>query len=94
MYTNWWKSLLPGSESDDENHGSCVLAKAAGPTLGVARKADIVIVKTSLRTSRLLDAFYKIRNDVEKRGKNGKALINFSGSFGSNVPAAQRDNGQ
>ena len=91
MYTNWWKSLLPGSESDEDDHGSCVLAKAAGPTLGVARNADIVIVKSTLRTSRMLDAFYKIRNDVEKKGKKGKAVINFSGSFGNNAPDAQKD---
>lgn len=39
----------------------------------------------------MLDAFYKIRNDVEKKGKKGKAVINFSGGFGNNVPGPQQD---
>jgi len=92
MYANWWKNLLPGSENDDANHGSCVLAKAAGPTLGVARNADIVIVKLGETISTVLDAFYKIRNDVEKKGKKGKAVINYNGSFRDlKLTEAQKD---
>lgn len=91
IYTYWWKNTGPESENDGENHGSCILAKAAGPTLGVARNADIVIVKSSFKTSTILDAFYRIRNDVEKNGKKGKAVIIYSGSLGNTLPDTQRD---
>ncbi|KAI9756789.1 MAG: hypothetical protein M4579_003706 [Chaenotheca gracillima] len=71
---------LPNARTDSTGHGSCVLSKAAGGKWGVAKRADVVIVRfpqhrngrTPLHISNLLSALNLILDDVikTKRKKN------------------------
>ncbi len=67
-------------------HGTCVLARAAGPQYGVVKKGQVTIVKrcgpetfaSSLESLRL------IYNDIAIRGRGGLSVINFSAGFQGN----------
>ena len=71
-----------GSETDWLGHGSCVAAKVAGPTYGVAKKASVVMVKAGILTlafsSYMLKATALIIQDVKSKGLQGKAVVNVS----------------
>ena len=84
---SWWNLFLNsafkqpyGVESDTANHGSCVISKIAGVFYGVAKRANIVVVKaiTSsrpfyekliLRTS-LLKSLSLVQEDIERLAKS------------------------
>ncbi|KAH8705522.1 hypothetical protein BGW36DRAFT_422075 [Talaromyces proteolyticus] len=78
----------PDRDQDDKwGHGTCVLSKAVGPSYGIAKNSDVVIVKLqadrkgkgfNILTSTFMDALVEIRSDIEKRNLQGKAVINFS----------------
>ncbi|RDW94302.1 hypothetical protein BP5796_00065 [Coleophoma crateriformis] len=88
--------LTPGdTESDPGRHGSCVASKVAGPKFGVAKNANIVIVKlpSVLTMSSVIAALAEVGNDVSQRNLEGKAVINISiGSRVLQTDAASRDN--
>ena len=82
-----WLYLLgePQIESDEIGHGTCVISKIAMPTLGVAKSANIVVVKTepmdgmgTLRLSQYFDAFVLVTGDVVSRNLQGRAVLTTS----------------
>ncbi|KAK2050944.1 subtilisin-like protein, partial [Colletotrichum caudatum] len=68
------------TETDFQNHGSCVASKAAGPVYGTAKNANIVAVKmpNKMTVSAMFAALVEIGNDVYKKNLGGKAIINIS----------------
>jgi len=44
----------PQIESDDVGHGTCVASKVASPTFGVAKSANIVVVRMQLVNGMIL----------------------------------------
>jgi subtilisin family serine protease len=74
------------TQSDEQNHGSCVLSKIAGPMYGVAKDVDVVIVKVptaamqdTVMASGMLELLAEVSEDIAKNKLQGKAVINFSG---------------
>jgi hypothetical protein len=76
-------------EFDQTGHGTCVAAMALDSELGVAKKATLVPVylRHDMRTiagaqgplfSSLLTGFEKVHQDIRDKGRQGKAVINFS----------------
>jgi hypothetical protein len=80
----WPTDMAPFPETDENGHGSCVVSKIAGPTFGVAKFADIVVVKAYHKTwsevtpSRFLKSFGRIFEDVRDRKMQRKAVVNIS----------------
>ena len=78
---------IPSTETDEQNHGSCVVSKVAGKTYGVAKNVDIVVAKVGVRqTDTALAGWYihllkKAREDVLKQNLKGKAVVNLSGGL-------------
>jgi subtilisin family serine protease len=77
---------------DDQNgHGSHVAGTVAGATFGVAKKANLVAVKVlgengGGSNSGVLDGMQFVFNEVQRKGQNGKAVMNMSlGGSRSNV---------
>ena len=71
---------LPGEasiESDIVGHGTCVASKIIGPTLGVAKSANIVIVKLdgNLHVSRVIAAWGLVAADIASGDRVGKAVV-------------------
>jgi hypothetical protein len=76
--------------NDYYNHGTCVLAWAVSPKYGVAKKANMVIVKIpvyqkdngdySCSCGGLLASIYLSLGDIQKKGLQGKVVINISWS--------------
>ena len=87
--TYWQKHAvnIPNTETDEQNHGSCVVSKVAGKTFGVAKKVNIVIAKVGVRqTDTALAGWYiyllqKVREDILKENSKGKAVVNLSGGL-------------
>ena len=85
----YWKkdAVIPNTETDEQDHGSCVLSKAAGITYGVAKKVDVVIAKVGVKqTDTALAGWYiyllgKVRRDILRRNLQGKAVVNLSGGL-------------
>ena len=71
---------------DYDGHGGSMLAKAVGPNYGVAKSANVVIVrfpvkkdyKTSFTMGAALSGLYDILNDISVNEMSGKAVINLS----------------
>jgi len=63
-------------------HGSCVLTWAVSPKFGVAKRADVVIVKYEARPTlrEYMIAIQKVVNDVREKGLQKKAVVNYSSS--------------
>jgi Subtilase family len=94
--TSWLTSSaqpLPGEgpidkDPDDKTgHGSCVLSLVAGPTYGVAKNVDVVLVKLPYRqtahgvvtnTWDLTNAIMEIKEDIKQHNLAGQAVINIS----------------
>ena len=83
----WPRNMTPFPKTDESGHGSCIVSKIAGPTFGVAKSANIVMVKAFHKTwaevtpSRFLESFGRIFEDVRDRKMQRKAVVNIS--FGS-----------
>ncbi|KAK4979605.1 hypothetical protein LTR28_003706 [Elasticomyces elasticus] len=69
-----------GNQDDSEDgHTTCVASKAAGKNFGVAKKAELVSVKTSISDPRDISSIFdQILSDVQKKKRQGKAVINLS----------------
>jgi hypothetical protein len=70
-------------ESDGPSqHGTCVLARAGSLGFGVAKKADIVIVKAEADSTfrEYLMSIQSVVNDIIENGLQKKAVVNYSRS--------------
>jgi subtilisin family serine protease len=74
---------LPGKpqiEDDDNGHGTCVASKIASPTFGVAKSANIVVVKVDLVNDKIppssATAWGVVARDITLKGLQGKAVVN------------------
>ncbi|RGP77706.1 subtilisin [Fusarium longipes] len=76
-WTNW-----KGDNSDTDGHGTHVAGVIAGKTYGVAKKANVLSLKVfkgeESDTSIILDAFNWAVNDIIKRDRTWRAVINMS----------------
>lgn len=72
------KSVMEDLESD--GHGSCAGSKVNGPKYGIAKQANLVVVKASSNSDETLDCMNKILQDVRSNKLQGKAIVNFSRS--------------
>ncbi|KAF9959432.1 serine protease, partial [Mortierella alpina] len=88
--------FLPGTEetADVNGHGTFVAALAAGSTYGVAKKAQIVSLKTldnagAGRLSNVLAAIEWVVNRHLSQGKDARSIINLSLGAEHNEPTNQ-----
>jgi len=70
----------PEIENDEVGHGTCVASKVSGPTFGVAKSANIVLVKIypiagSIHVSRYIAAWGLIARDITSKNLQGKAVV-------------------
>ena len=73
----------PQIEGDENGHGTCVTSKVASPTFGVAKSANIVIVKVypkagTLLVSRVIAAWGVVAKDIATNHMQGKAVVNIA----------------
>jgi hypothetical protein len=68
------------SDNDPDRHGTCVLAMAVSQKFGVAKKANVVIVKlpADAKASSYYESVQLIENDIVTRRLQGKAVVNYS----------------
>jgi cerevisin len=74
---------LPGKphiRGDNIGHGSCVASKVAGPTFGVAKSANIVMVRVDpvndrVRPSSAIAAWGVVARDITLNGMQGRAVV-------------------
>jgi hypothetical protein len=71
-----------GQMTDEEGHGTCVAAQIVGQTNGVAKNANLVLLKSPEDTSdiQLLDDWTKIYNDAVINNLAHKSIIVYSTS--------------
>ncbi|KAK2846342.1 hypothetical protein FQN49_005817, partial [Arthroderma sp. PD_2] len=79
---------VPHEERDfnPKFHGTGVLSRAVGRTVGIARKASVVVVVKSNKDGRstiynFIDALLKTYDDITEHHPNGKVVINLSSSL-------------
>lgn len=66
-------------KTDPDGHGTCMASKATGAFYGVAKNADLVIVKYSrLLIGDILTGLAMIQDDIVQNKLQGKAVINLS----------------
>ena len=78
--------FLPGeprTQSDDFGHGTCVTSKVASPTFGVAKTANLVIVKLypingHIATSRVITAWAVVAHDIASNNMQGSAVVSIA----------------
>lgn len=70
------------TQTDQVNHGGCVLSKLAGPRFGVAKDVDVVIVKfpsldmpAGIRNSVMMDVWAAVAEDIQSNNLQGKAVV-------------------
>jgi len=73
----------PQIQSDEIGHGTCVASKVASPTYGVAKSANIVVVKVQpigdwLTVSRIIAAWGVVARDIASRSMQGEAVITYT----------------
>ena len=71
----------PAIQGDEIGHGTCVASKVTGPTFGVAKSANLVVVKLTPRGgmihgSRYVAALGIIAGDIASKNLQGRAVIN------------------
>lgn len=67
-----------------KGHGSCDVSLIAGPKYGVAKNAQVIMVKNSLTEGSVLDAFQKIINDLYHQNRErtaGYTVVTLHGGF-------------
>jgi len=70
----------PHIESDAIGHGTCATSKVIGPTFGVAKSANIVVMKVyptggNLQPSHLIAAWGIVASDIASNGLRGRAVV-------------------
>jgi len=70
----------PQIEGDENGHGTCVASKVASPTFGVAKSANIVMVKlppinNSVNVSRYIAALAVIARDIASKNLQTRSVI-------------------
>ena len=70
----------PEIENDPSGHGTCAISKVASPTFGVAKSANIVVVKLSpidngIEGSRVLAAWGAVARDIASTNMRGRAVV-------------------
>jgi subtilisin family serine protease len=73
----------PPVQSDIHGHGSCIASKIAGRTVGVAKNANLVIVKAVPRSGIMSPALFiavwaVVARDIESAELRGRAVISIS----------------
>ena len=74
---------LPGEpkiKNDEFGHGTCVASKVSSPTFGVAKSADLVLVKIypidgKIHVSRYIAALGVVADDIASKNMRGKAVV-------------------
>jgi len=77
---------LPGEprvKRDDFGHGSCVASKITGPTFGVAKSANIVVMRIypiddTVTVSRSIATWGVVARDIRRRNMQRRAVISTS----------------
>ena len=75
---------LPGEpriKRDDFGHGSCVASKVTGPTFGVAKSANIVLVRLhpiddEVTVSRFIASWGVVARDIVRKNMQRRAVVN------------------
>lgn len=82
---DFWKdsSDVLYEETDNSEHGTCIMSKVLGSRFGVAKKASIVIAKwiygVPIRWQMLvLEIITRVRKDIVTKALQGRAVINVS----------------
>lgn len=85
--------FAPGASAtrtDETDHGmedgTCMASKIFGPRYGVAKKANVVMVKMSpdqrkrgsITMIEMLSALAMVKNDIHVRGIKGKAVVSLT----------------
>ena len=70
----------PQTQGDNYGHGTCVASKVSSPSFGVAKSANIVIVKVYPRagtvlTSRIIAAWGIVAKDIATTNMHAKAVV-------------------
>ena len=68
----------PQNHVDEDGHGTCVASKVTGPTFGVAKRANLVIVKLPGRTTTLshwIAGFATVARDIALENLEGRAVV-------------------
>ena len=70
----------PHIRSDEVGHGTCTTSKVVGPAYGVAKNADIVVVKirpatVDFKISHMIAAWGVVATDIASKGNQAKAVV-------------------
>jgi len=73
----------PNIQGDDNGHGTCVASKVASRNFGVAKSANIVVVKVDLVNGRIpmssgIAVWGVVARDIALKGMQGKAVVSAS----------------
>lgn len=73
----------PRIKNDNSGHGTCVASKVASPNFGVAKTADMVVVKVDIEgdlflTSDIIAAWGVVARDIASRGLQGRSVVTAS----------------
>ncbi|WQF85036.1 Putative peptidase S8/S53 domain, peptidase S8, subtilisin, Ser-active [Colletotrichum destructivum] len=68
---------------DNSYHGTCVVSKAVGNKVGVARRANLITIRIDITPGkfRFIKAWETIRDDIKSKGLQGKAVVSSSAVF-------------
>ncbi|KAK4996875.1 Suppressor of the cold-sensitive snRNP biogenesis mutant brr1-1 [Elasticomyces elasticus] len=79
MHAPQAKKDNPGDGDESENgHATCSASKAVGLRYGVAKGAKVIAVKTKFSTADTAVVFDMVREDIQARGLQKKAVVNMS----------------
>jgi len=70
-------------KGDDNGHGICVISKVASPTFGVAKSANVVVVRVGLvdhkvQISSAIAAWGVVAIDIDSQGMQRNAVVSAS----------------
>jgi len=70
----------PPNRSDEDGHGTCVASKVVGATYGVAKRANIVVVKIKeddhrISISDYIAAWGVVARDINAHDLRGRAVV-------------------
>ena len=68
--------ILPPDQTP--SHGNCAASKAVGVNLGVAKKADLVVVPTRITFADILLSIRLVIEDIIEDMERGKVVVSFS----------------